>query len=175
MLRRLFALALLLWIFGFLWFSVTIPGSAGAVKTDAVIVLTGGEGRIARGLEVLDRGWAPRMLVSGVDREVTAEEFAVEYDIDEGMLKCCVTLGYQSYDTRSNAIEASRWLSRNDAKSVRLITTDWHMRRALHEIEAMKPDDVEIVVDGVPSEPSLRILFLEFHKYLAREAARLWN
>lgn len=175
MLRRLFAIVLLAWIFAFAWFAVSLPGSAGAVKTDAVIVLTGGEGRIDRGLDVIAQGWAPRMLVSGVDREVTEEEFAAEYDIAEETFACCVTLGYQSYDTRSNAIEAARWLSRNDAKSVRLVTTDWHMRRALHEIEEMKPDGVTIVPDGVPSEPSLRILFLEFHKYLAREAAWLWN
>ena len=58
---------------------------------------------------------------------------------------------------------------------MRLVTTDWHMRRAAFELERMVPISVVIVRDAVPSQPSLRILFLEYHKLLARELAALWG
>ncbi|HSM53543.1 MAG TPA: YdcF family protein, partial [Erythrobacter sp.] len=66
MILRLFSAIFLAWAFGFVWFFATLPAPAGDIKTDAVIVPTGAAGRIQRGLEVLDNGWADRMLVSGV-------------------------------------------------------------------------------------------------------------
>ena len=71
MIRRLISLLFLAWAIGFLWFVAALPRPAeDSIKTDAVIVPTGGAGRIARGLEVLDKGLAEKMLVSGVDPEV---------------------------------------------------------------------------------------------------------
>ena len=70
MFRRIIALVVLAWLLGFAWFSMALPQPADEERTDAVIVLTGAEGRIPRGLEVLEKGWAKRMLVSGVAREV---------------------------------------------------------------------------------------------------------
>ena len=73
MIRRVLSLVFLVWAIGFLWFVVALPQPAtDAQRTDAVIVPTGGAGRIARGLEVLDRGMAEKMLVSGVDPEVNS-------------------------------------------------------------------------------------------------------
>ncbi|MEL7519149.1 MAG: YdcF family protein, partial [Pseudomonadota bacterium] len=65
MVRKTFSAVFLIWALGFLWFTVDLPEPAQKLKTDAVIVATGGAGRIARGLEVLDQGLAPRMLVTG--------------------------------------------------------------------------------------------------------------
>lgn len=172
---RLISFAGLVWFFGFLWFAVTLPGPTGKMTTDAAIVLTGGKGRIDRGLEVLRKDWAPKLLVSGVDREVLPAEFAAEYDVSGKLMACCVTLGFESYDTRSNAMEALRWLARNDYRSVRLITTDWHMRRAAYEMERVKPRHLVIIRDAVHSDPSLKILFLEYHKWLARRLSGLWE
>jgi len=73
---RLFAAAVLVYAFGFLAFAVSLPKPVSGQRTDAVIVLTGGPGRIARGLEVVDEGLAEQMFVSGVDPEVTPAEFA---------------------------------------------------------------------------------------------------
>ena len=78
MIRRIFSFFVLGWVLGFVWFAVALPGAAADVRTDGVVGLTGGEGRIARGLEVLRQGWAPRMLVSGVDREVRPRDFLVD-------------------------------------------------------------------------------------------------
>lgn len=176
MFRRTAAFLLLIWLFGFLWFAVTLPGPLDdAVRTDAVIVLTGSKGRIERALAVLEAGRAPRLLISGVDREVKPGELAAEFRIPDRLMQCCITLGYEAYDTRSNAVEAANWLARRKGRSVRLVTADWHMRRAAYELARELPDHVSIRQDGVPSRPSLSTLFLEYHKYIGRMAIDLWN
>ena len=143
-------------------------------QTDVVVVPTGGEGRIARGLEVLRRGWAKRMLVSGVDPEVKPGEFAAHYKVEPRLMACCVTLGFESVDTRSNAREIARWLTATKARSARLVTTDWHIRRTAFELSRVAPEDVTVIEDAVPSRPSFWILFLEYHKLLAARVSSLW-
>ena len=175
MIRRALALIVIAWLLGFLWFAIALPRPLEGGKTDAVIVLTGGEGRIARGLEALDKGWTRRMLVSGVDREVRPREFQAEYRIPPPLMRCCITLGFESFDTRSNAREAAQWIASNRLRSVRLVTTDWHMRRAAMEFEPAIPRGVKVTHDAVSSQPSFRILFLEYNKLLARAVARLWG
>lgn len=174
MFRRLAAFALLIWLFGFLWFAIALPGplDAGA-KADAIIVLTGSQGRIERALDLLERGNAPWLLVSGVDREVRPGEFAAEFGVSPRLMQCCLTLGYRAYDTRSNAIEAGLWIGEHHARSVRLVTADWHMRRAALELARELPPGVTVRRDAVPSRPSLATLMLEYHKFMARKALDL--
>lgn len=175
MFRRVVALVVLVWLLGFAWFAITLPQPADDQRADAVIVLTGAEGRIPRGLEVLEKGWARQMLVSGVAREVRPREFEAEYRVPRRLMRCCVTLGFESVDTRSNALEAAQWVSLNKARSVRLVTTDWHMRRAALEFARTAPPGVTVIEDAVTSRPALRTLFLEYHKLLARVAAIAWE
>ena len=174
MLRRIFSLLFLVWAIGFLWFVVALPRPADeAVRTDAVIVPTGGAGRIARGLEVLDKGLAEKLLVSGVDPEVKPGEFAAEFGVSDEEMACCVTLGHDAVDTRSNAAETAKWVARNEVRSLRLVTTDWHMRRTAGELDRALPDNVTVIRDAVPSQPQFATLFLEYHKLLASRAAGL--
>ena len=173
MIRRTISALLLLWVLGFLWFTVTLPERADGIKTDAVIVPTGGAGRIAQGLAVVEDGLAKQMLVSGVDREVTPEEFAIEFEVSDKLMECCVVLGFAAVDTRSNAAETNQWVRDNKVKSLRLVTTDWHMRRAASELDRQLPDDVKVIRDAVPSQASFASLFLEYHKLLASWAAGL--
>ncbi|RDC58890.1 hypothetical protein HME9302_02563 [Alteripontixanthobacter maritimus] len=172
MIRRLFALILLAWALGFLWFAFLLPQPMPDGRTDAVIVPTGGEGRIARGLEVLADGQAEAMLVTGVDREVKANEFAAQFDVPDAAMECCVTLGFAAVDTRSNADETARWLAKHEYTTLRLVTTDWHMRRAAGELQRTLGNDITVQRDAVPSSPSLGTLFLEYHKLLASTLAR---
>ncbi|MBU2587997.1 MAG: YdcF family protein [Alphaproteobacteria bacterium] len=173
MIRRGVSLVFLVWVIGFLWFVVTLPGEADAVTTDAVIVPTGGAGRIARGLEVLDQGLAAKMLVSGVDSEVRPGEFAAEFGVAPEQMECCITLGFAAVDTRSNAAETAKWVAQNEVTSIRLVTTDWHMRRAAGEVERTLPGHVTVIRDAVPSQPDFGTLFLEYHKLIASRAAGL--
>jgi uncharacterized SAM-binding protein YcdF (DUF218 family) len=174
MFRRVLSFVFLVWVIGFLWFVVSLPRPAeDAVSTDAVIVLTGGPGRIARGLDVLAGGQADKLLVSGVDPEVRPQEFAAEFGVSPRMMACCVTLGFAAVDTRSNASETAKWVAQNEVRSLRLVTTDWHMRRAAGELYRTLPATVTVVRDAVPSQPNMGTLFLEYHKLLASRAAGL--
>ena len=167
MILRLFAAVMLVYAFGFLGFAVSLPQPAADEKTDAVIVLTGGPGRIARGLDVVEQGLAREMFVSGVDPDVTPAEFAAEFDVSRRAMQCCVKLGYLAVDTRSNAGEAAQWLKENEFTSVRLVTTDWHMARSAAEFSETLPPDMRVVKDAVVSHPQLATLYLEYNKLLA--------
>lgn len=174
MFRRLLSVLFLAWAAGFLVFVVALPRPWAAPETtDAVIVLTGGAGRIAHGLEVLDQEQAGKLLVSGVDPEVRPGEFAAEFGVAPAQMQCCVTLGYAAVDTRSNAAETAKWVAQNEVRSLRLVTTDWHMRRAAGELERALPGHVRVIRDAVPSQPNFRTLFLEYHKLIASRAAGL--
>lgn len=173
MIVRLFALGLLAWMLGFVWFAIFLPEPLDARPTDAIVVLTGGPGRIDRGIALLQDGAAKRMLISGVDRAVRPVELAAQYKTPEELFTCCITLGREAIDTRSNAIETGRWLERRDYQTVRLITTDWHMRRSALELRQALPARIKLVYDAVPSHPSLTVLMREYNKYLLRRLAAL--
>ena len=62
-------------------------------------------------------------------------------------------------------------MARHKYKSVRLITNDWHMRRAAYEFDRAIGGKYEIVHDAVRTEPGFMTLFAEYNKYLLRRAA----
>lgn len=173
--RRFIAAIAIIWFIGFAWFTIALPGPYHGGTSQAVIVPTGAAGRIEHVLEVLANGEAREMLVTGVDREVKPAEFAAQFDVSMEVMDCCVTLGFKAVDTRGNAAETAEWIEERGITGLRLVTTDWHMRRARNELEHSIPDGVTIIGDAVESEPSLRILFLEYHKYMASRVANIWR
>ena len=110
-------------------------------------------------------------LVAGADPSVTKADMARRLGGKRRLLRCCVDLGSESVDTRSNAEEAARWIDRHGFKSVRLITSDWHMRRARYEFRKVLGNEYRIVTDAVRSEPSFLTLFGEYNKYVLRRIA----
>ena len=174
MIQRAAAALVMVWALGFLWFAVFLPDPAGDQITDAIVVPTGGQGRIGRGLELLREKQAGQLLVTGVDLDVKPREFAAEYKVSSKLMTCCITLGFAAVDTKGNAAETAQWIEQREVKSLRLVTTDWHMRRAAFELEAAIPGDIVVVEDAVRSQPSLRILFLEYNKLIASVLSRAW-
>lgn len=173
MIVRTLAVLLLAWLAGFAWFAVTLPQPQDGRESDAIVVLTGGAGRIDRGLMLMQRKAARRMLITGVDRDVRPRELAERYNVPTSLFECCITLGREAVDTRSNGLETARWIKRHKYHSVRLITTDWHMRRGGYELRRSLPSDVTLFYDAVASHPSLAVLLKEYHKYLLRRAGGL--
>lgn len=171
MIVRLLSFLLLLYLLGYAAFAVLLPQPAGAARTDGIVVLTGGKGRLERGLALMRAGRAERLLVSGVDRTVRTVDLATRYPGNRRLFDCCIDLGRESVDTRSNADETANWLGRNKFTSVRLVTTDWHMPRAVFELRRQAGDDIAVVPDAVTSDPSFDQLFTEYNKYLLRRAA----
>lgn len=173
MISRAISLAILLYVLGYAFFTIQLPGPADERRTDAIVVLTGGAKRIERGIDLLARGRAKRMLISGVARSVRPQELVAQYHARQSLFDCCVDLGREAIDTRSNAKEVAGWLKRRKFRSVRLVTTDWHMPRARFELSLQVDDDVELIGDAIQSQPNFRYLFTEYNKYLLRRAAVL--
>ncbi|MEO9468011.1 YdcF family protein [Parasphingorhabdus sp.] len=174
MILRLLCFLMLIWMIGFAWFAVDLPRPAKTdLQTDSVVVLTGGPGRIEHALQIVEKKKAERLLVSGVDREVKPNELAAQYERPTSFFECCIDLGFQAVDTRSNALETARWAARREDKSIRLVTSDWHMRRARLELERALPSDIVIVPDAVATAPSLGTLFKEYNKFLMRYLAAM--
>lgn len=173
MIRRIASLFALIWLLGFVWFALFLPQPMGDARTDAIVVLTGGPHRIGRALDLLERHQADRVLISGVDREVRPVELAAQYHRPLSLFECCIALGREAVDTRSNGQEVARWVARRNYRSIRLVTTDWHMRRARFELERALPADVSVLSDAVPSRPSFATLWIEYHKLLFRAASAL--
>ncbi len=169
---RVAAVAILAWLGGFAWFALTLPTAVPlAVTTDAVVVLTGGAGRLARGFAVLDAGSAQRMFVSGVGERIGKPALAASIGVPLKRFTARVDLGYAAVDTRSNATETAAWTQRHGYRSLRLVTSAAHMRRARLELAVKLPAQVTIVEDAVPAETGADGIAREYSKYLLRRAA----
>lgn len=173
MIGRLVGVVAIAWVLGFAAFMLSLAPPLGGNTTDGIVVPTGGSGRIDRGLDLLRRGEARRMLVTGVAPGVRAIELATRYHAPPRLFACCIDLGSDAVDTRSNARETARWVRAHGFHSVRIVTSDWHMARARMELAAALGDGVVILGDGVPSEPRLGLLINEYNKLILRRIL-LW-
>ena len=170
---RLASVVVLAWVLGFAAFVIALPGPSNHGATDVIVVPTGGAGRIARGDALMRAGKARRMFISGVGPTTRAASIAATNGFDRRIFACCVDVGNEASDTRSNAAETAAWLRRNRARSVRLITTDWHMPRARFELDRVVGHSVTIIDDAVESHADLSDLIREYDKYLIRRIAVL--
>ena len=175
-----FALALL-WAFGYGAFVTKVLALAPQnpdKATDAIIVLTGGHERIETGLDLFAEKRAPKLFISGVHEGVKMEEIAREWKgLDNGstaLPACCMALGHQALSTIENASETKAWMEREKVHSVRLVTSPYHMPRAVMEFRSLIPD-AEIIPHAVSDEnltPNNQffwfITFIEYHKWLVR-------
>lgn len=169
---------LVLWAIGLFWFAAMLPTSVAntAQATDAIVVLTGGSGRVRQGLELLAEKRAQKLFVSGVYRGVDVEELLRVSRQSPEELACCVALGYQADNTRGNAVETAAWMRAEDLTSLRLVTAAYHMPRSLLEFRRAMPG-IEIVPHPVFPEHfkqndwwrwpgSATLVVSEYSKYL---------
>jgi len=170
---RLLGVVALGWCLGFAVFMLLLPKPLAGNTTDAIVVPTGGAGRIDRGIALLQAHQARRMLVTGVAPGVRPIDLAREYRTTPALFACCIDLGADAVDTRSNAEETAAWVKTHGYRTVRLVTSDWHVPRARMELAAAMGPGVLVFGDGVPSTPRLGTLVNEYNKLLLRRVA-LW-
>ena len=129
------------WMAGFMWFAQTVPRAIDDPETvtDAVVVLTGGRGRLGVGLSLLARKRAKKLFVSGVYQGVDVAELLRVSRQSPQELECCVVLGYSADDTAGNARETAVWMAKEGYASLRLVTANYHMRRSLLEFHRAMP------------------------------------
>jgi uncharacterized SAM-binding protein YcdF (DUF218 family) len=138
--------ALALWGGGLVWFAGQMPTEVAAPQrhTDAIVVLTGGSGRVGRGLQLLAEGRGDKLFVSGVHKGVDVAELLRVSQRAPERLACCVALGHAAETTEGNAVETAEWMAAQGYRSLRLVTAAYHMPRSLLEFRRRMPE-VEIV------------------------------
>jgi uncharacterized SAM-binding protein YcdF (DUF218 family) len=174
------AIAGMVWFAGLMWFAAAVPDRVAdtTTHTDAIVVLTGGSGRLAAGMALLKRGLSDRLFISGVHRGVDkAEILRVAHAGAHSGLAPEVALGYSADDTRGNAAETAAWIFGRPIHSLRLVTAAYHMPRALWEFHAAMPGIAIIPNPVFPRNvktrhwwlwPGTAALFVtEYSKYLA--------
>ncbi len=140
-LLSILVLVSVLWAAGLMWFAASLPTTVAdpSRRTDAVVVLTGGTGRLRQGFELLAQDRAQELFVSGVGRGVRVDELLRIDEIAPPELACCVVLGYKAGDTQGNAVETAAWMRKQGFSSLRLVTATYHMPRSLLEFRAAMP------------------------------------
>ena len=169
-------------IAGLQYFVLNLPKISSPVgpATDGIVVITGGQQRLADGLRLLQIGAGKALLVSGVGPGVSKPILADELDLDAPvmtLLDCCVTLEFRASDTRGNALAASQWATKNKFQSLRLVTSNYHMPRAKHVFTSQMPDielyfwpvsPADLTLETWWQKPDIiRLLAREYAKYLA--------
>lgn len=129
------------WSGGFLFFINQTPKEPNYIlsKADAIIVLTGDNYRLKEGLSLLKNGIGEKLLITGVYPGVQLKDLVAVNAMEVKDIQCCVEIDYQAETTRGNAIESAKWVSSNQYKSVRLVTSDYHMLRSLIEFKQYMP------------------------------------
>lgn len=129
------------WFCGFLYFNYRINSFVLDEKThtEAIIVLTGGRNRIHEAGRLYNAGLSGKMFISGVSRAVSLPQIERRNDIQIND-KSAVHLGQEAQDTIGNAVETNEWLQKNNIKSIRLVTSNYHIPRSLLEFENRNKD-----------------------------------
>lgn len=150
----LFGFLLSAFVAGFIGFALSLERAETTltVQADGVVVLTGGSDRVVEAAEILARGQARRLLITGVNKQTRGPELAKILPVSRQLFDCCVDLGYAALDTAGNAAETRDWArARGIAGSLIVVTSNYHMPRALVELSAALPG-VELYPYPVVSE-----------------------
>ena len=150
-----------------------------ARHADGIVVLTGGSSRVSDAMELLAAGYGKRLLISGVHPTSAASDISRSLPDNQSLLSCCVDLDHSAVNTRSNAAQTRRWAHERGFRSLIVVTSNYHMPRAIVELSHAMPDieliPFVVVGDKWRDEPwwtsgaALRLLLSEYVKYVAAE------
>lgn len=158
--------------------SAVPPANTGAAE--AVVVLTGGPMRIGEALRMLQGNETRRLLITGVNEATSARALQRTSGGSARLYECCVDLGYEARDTPGNARETAEWARRHGFASLAVVSSDYHMPRAMLEMRRAMPDVAFIEVpvptpalrrdDWYTRPEAVRRLLGEWAKYLSAQS-----
>lgn len=143
--------------------------------TDAIIVLTGGAQRVNKGLDLLSTGQGKKLFITGVNGHVSLQEIMGLWRrpiIEEDANDCCIVLDHKARNTIQNAQETRIWAQKEQIKTLRLVTSDYHMPRARLEFHKNIPGirilawPVKAHIQSGTRNDFLRLTFEEYNKTL---------
>lgn len=179
-----FLVLVLIWFSGLGAYASRVQQSTPAPlpkPAEGIVVLTGAGSneRLAAAIGLLEDGYGQRVLVSGVNREATREDIRNVSRAVRRLYDCCVDLGFTAADTVGNARETAEWAKAMRYSSLIVVTTDYHMPRAMLELRAVfHGSGVRLETYAVPtpalkssrwwrSPRAARLMVVEYSKYLA--------
>ncbi|MFZ2019971.1 MAG: YdcF family protein [Methyloceanibacter sp.] len=179
--RLIFDGMLFLMVLFFIGFAVFATGVEREPRetvpsADGIAVLTGGADRIDQAMKLLAQGKAKRVLITGVYRATTKEELKQLASQGDQYFACCVDIDKEARNTIDNATETSEWVAQQHFHSVIVVTSNYHMPRALAELGRAMPDVVLIAYPVIDKNVHLdrwwtypgttKLLMSEYLKYL---------
>lgn len=179
MIKKIFAILFLLvvsWIIGLFYFGYSINHYTPdlTTQTDAIVVLTGGRNRITEAVKLLNHKMADRLFISGVDKHTNLRTIQKTNKIKSTNLRN-IEIGRKATNTESNAEEAFAWTNANHISSIRLVTSNYHISRAMLEFKHLMPE-VSIIPHPVYSEriekkwwtswQTFSLIFKEYNKFI---------
>ena len=179
--RLLFDAAILLLvmlIIGFIVFANSVDRERvePAHAADGIAVLTGGMARIDEAMKLLAKGKAKRVLITGVNQATTKEQLKRLASQGGQYFACCVDIDKEALNTIDNATETAQWAALHRYGSIIVVTSNYHMPRALAELARAIPGvtlvPYPVVYNNVHVERwwtypgTTRLLLSEYLKYL---------
>lgn len=155
-----FVRAMLFWVAllaaGFVVYLTLLPSPvpASSVQAEAIVVVTGGSGRVAAGLALLQTDRAPKLFISGVGKGVRLSDVLREAGLasDVGAIdESRISLGHEATNTLENGAEISEWVKEHGVSRIILVSSSYHLPRA--QLEAMMASPgLKITAFAVDSE-----------------------
>lgn len=171
--------AIAIWAGGFAlfsWQALSAKPQSPDTKVDAILVLTGGKGRVYEGLKLFAEKKSEQLFITGVHEGTKKKEILAQWDGKYALPSCCITIGRKARSTEQNALEVQEWLQGKPYKTFLLVTGNYHMPRAAMEIRNVLPE-ANIILHPVEQndldenqELLFHLLFSEYHKTLYRFA-----
>jgi len=163
---------------GFVWFVSQIASEEITLesKADGIVALTGAAARIPDAIELLATERGKRLLITGVHRATSSREIARITPLYSKYFTCCIDLDRSALNTFGNALETKRWAREHNFNSLIVVTSNWHMPRAMAELAHQLPDVAliafPVISEKVKTEPwwsntdTARLLLGEYLKYV---------
>lgn len=165
---------LFFWLIGLLIFLRGVPFSyhyKSINKTGALVILTGGRGRIEEGLSLFQKGFGKKLLITGVSPSLSKKELLRDYSfLREPFKKKDIFIDYKAKNTIENSIETKKWVEKEKIKSLTIITSFYHIPRSRLEFSRAFPQKelsyYPVIYEKLFSRKFFYLLLKEYHKWL---------
>jgi uncharacterized SAM-binding protein YcdF (DUF218 family) len=167
---------------GFLWFAFHIASEEVRLDrtADGIVALTGGASRVDDAVDLLAAARGRRLLISGVDPRTNAADLMRRVPDHRRWFDCCIDLDYSAVNTIGNAVETRRWALDHGFRSLIVVTSSYHMPRAMLELAHQLPGVTLIPYPVVTQQrraapwwshpANVKVLALEYFKYIVASA-----